>query len=390
MRLHLQDLQNILGNSESLTPLRQQPKGRIAVSLQRITEQACGLYGVFTCGWGCTCSQPHGARLLLEQRPKTNTDQISRPGLIQFRVVFSIEASNGQTKQHWRETIIEIIEKEEKAEHPSKEANDHMKEQLVGSAISSTSRFRHFPKFRSGVDKPKTSDMPPKPAKKIAFLFEKVREDSVAAIPHKILSLCEIVKNGPRETSATSLCCLYDNQGRQYIFNEATGGTHAIRSKPIGTKSLNHLLRRYPPPPILKSEFARRDRTHLAVLIASSVLQLHETPWLASSLSTKDIVFLTEADTKDTLRIRIDTKRPFLVKQFPSQQTSKDLPLQLANVAAQETSNAALANSEETLLRLGILLLELCFGEALEDQPFRKDYLNRTALRTDLQVSLPA
>jgi len=265
-----------------------------------------------------------------------------------------------------------------------------MKKQLVGSAISSTSRFRHFPKFRSGVDKPKTSDMPPKPAKKIAFLFEKVREDSVAAIPHKILSLCEIVKNGPRETSATSLCCLYDNQGRQYIFNEATGGTHAIRSKPIGTKSLNHLLRRYPPPPILKSEFARRDRTHLAVLIASSVLQLHETPWLASSLSTKDIVFLTEADTKDTLRIRIDTKRPFLVKQFPSQQTSKDLPLQLANVAAQETSNAALANSEETLLRLGILLLELCFGEALEDQPFRKDYLNRTALRTDLQVSLPA
>ncbi len=375
MRLHLQDLQNILGNSDSLTPLRKQPKGRIAVSLQRIRDQACGLYGVFTFGWRCTCSEPHGARLLLEQRPRTNTDQMSRPGLVQFRVVFSIEASNGQPKQHWRETIIETIEKEKKAEHPSKEANDNMKEQHVRSAISSTSRFRSLAKFRSGVDQPKTSHMPPKPPTKIAFQFEKVPEDSVAAIPHKIISLCSIVKDGPREASATSLCCLYDNQGRQYIFNEATGGAHAIESKPIGTISLDHLLRRYPPPPITKSEFSRRDRTRLAVVIASSVLQLHETPWLGSSLSTKDIVFLTEADTKDPLRIRIDTKRPFIVKQFPSQHTSKDLPLQLANVTAQKTSNSALANSEETLLRLGILLLELCFGEALEDQPFRKDYL---------------
>ncbi len=140
MRLHLQDLQNILGNSDSLTPLRQKPKGRIAVSLQRIREQACGLYGVFTCGWRCSCSEPHGARLLLEQRPKTNTDQMSRPGLVQFRVVFSIEASNEQAKQHWRETIIVTVEKEEKVEHPLKVANDGMNKQQIGSAMSSTSR----------------------------------------------------------------------------------------------------------------------------------------------------------------------------------------------------------------------------------------------------------
>lgn len=102
---------------------------------------------------------------------------------------------------------------------------------------------------------------------------------------------------------------------------------------------------------------SRRQRYLIALLIASSIAQLQYTPWLPQGLTRSNILFYSflsdDGGRKDQHR------KPFIRTGFSH--------------AASEGSTAAWS-----VQLLGIMLLELCFGQRLEDHPSRPKYTAAT------------
>lgn len=99
----------------------------------------------------------------------------------------------------------------------------------------------------------------------------------------------------------------------------------------------------------------RRQRYQIAFTLASSHLQLYPSPWLHSHWTKKDIMFNLDPHHPNSIQI--------------------DQPYMLHAVSVQKPpSTPSYASSDRSLLTLGILLLELCFGSALEDHETRRRY----------------
>jgi hypothetical protein len=105
----------------------------------------------------------------------------------------------------------------------------------------------------------------------------------------------------------------------------------------------------------------RRQRYALSLTLASSFLQFLDTPWLPVSWKKTDIVFF--ADPRNIQAFALD--RPHLTRNSlsaPAPQTTHST--QIGNAASLSRS----------LDQLGIVLLELCFGKTLEQQPCREKW----------------
>ena len=97
----------------------------------------------------------------------------------------------------------------------------------------------------------------------------------------------------------------------------------------------------------------RRQRYYIALLLASSVAQLQFTPWLRTDFTKEDVLFFPCKDNGCT----VPYHEPFIRQGFPLYPATSD---------AEGTSY--------NFYSLGILLLELCFGQRLEDHPLRTKY----------------
>ncbi|KAF2441452.1 hypothetical protein P171DRAFT_418037 [Karstenula rhodostoma CBS 690.94] len=96
-------------------------------------------------------------------------------------------------------------------------------------------------------------------------------------------------------------------------------------------------------------KLSRRQRYATALVLASSVAQLQSTPWLRAELNKQDVLFFPNADDGN-----INSNEPFIQQGFSSG----------GDIHADAV--------ERNFFSLGILLLELCFGRRLEDEPLRK------------------
>lgn len=105
----------------------------------------------------------------------------------------------------------------------------------------------------------------------------------------------------------------------------------------------------------------RRQRFALAWILSSSFLQLLESPWLSASWEKTDIVFYQDAQQPGRYALDQPHLNHRLVPQAESGPlTERDRRMQLSS----------------SLEMLGIVLLELCFGELLEEQPCRTRHSN--------------
>lgn len=140
---------------------------------------------------------------------------------------------------------------------------------------------------------------------------------------------------------------------RYYVYQEPAGT--GCSNLPRGI-TLDALLRKdsLPCP-------TRRQRVALAFILSSSFLQLLESPWLSPTWKKSDVAFfedpahpgdfkLDEAHLNDCLQ-----RKP---EPSPPTETSRRMQL---------------SSSLETL---GVVLLELCFGELLGEQACRLKYSN--------------
>lgn len=108
--------------------------------------------------------------------------------------------------------------------------------------------------------------------------------------------------------------------------------------------------------------FLEKDRARLAATLASSLLCLHDSPWLNSSWSSRDVLFATESgDVK-----RDSFLRPHAKVAFPPRPDQWEAP-----AAANLEVSFGILN--RPLYSLGMVLLELIMNETLESYKQRDD-----------------
>ncbi len=104
---------------------------------------------------------------------------------------------------------------------------------------------------------------------------------------------------------------------------------------------------------------SRQKRFKMAAILASSLLQLQTTPWLIEKFEKRNIFFYQQQEN-------IIVDYPYIKHSFSTEPAASTKPSHTID------SRFATRNS---LSNLGILLLELCFGQPIEKQEIRKQYL---------------
>ena len=131
---------------------------------------------------------------------------------------------------------------------------------------------------------------------------------------------------------------------------------------------------------------SKKERLVLAVNLASSLLQLHATPWLSERWTKSDIVFLPP-DKNSTENPVSHSSRLFNADEPYVSQTFMSCHLPTADEQAEDTP-APPVHGNLNLLALGIILLELYFGQSIESKRQPEDLSNGQANgSTDLNVA---
>lgn len=294
---------------------------RLAKILSSIRDNACGLYSAICASWNCACPDSHTGHLLLQHRPEARLD-LDAP--IQFKVSFLIKLRANVDEFHMQELEIQSLQQEK-----------------IGLArhdvVASATRVRFQVATQTG-------------------------QNGSAATQRLITSLCSTLK---ATRSDVNLGALRDQDGRYHIIKSCRCSSQSTSRSLICLNEALSSLRTTGRPPMFT--LSRMDRTFLAMLTASSVLQLYQTPWLPT-ISKQDIrLFLIQGP--EIGRSRLDVSRPMTFRTFQNSDNMTDTGL-----SQQSTADAPEANTREIMLRLAIILLELCFGETIEDRPFREQY----------------
>lgn len=201
--------------------------------------------------------------------------------------------------------------------------------------------------FKSSMRIPSLSPLPSRPKVSWANPTPPAADSTQQTTgPTVITDLCSTIYTCD---PASNIFGLLEGDESSYILQRGA------KTKPPGqayqTVSLESLLNR-------SSGFLldRRQRYRIAYTLASSHMQLYPSPWLHSHWSKKDIVF--NIDPQDAHSVPLD--QPYMLHAVSTQ--------------AAPSPSSSYASSDRSLPTLGILLIELCFGTALEDHAMRQQF----------------
>ncbi|KAJ6445033.1 C-14 sterol reductase [Purpureocillium lavendulum] len=162
------------------------------------------------------------------------------------------------------------------------------------------------------------------------------------------MKLCQRIKI-PKDGKTESYGVIIDHESqtrRSYAVYPVhqTLGYEQIRLRPRSLISFRQVLDQ-------KIHLPYRDRLQLAVTISSSVLQLHGSPWLRSTISSRDIFFIKVQDYPVW-------SHPLVIKQFRPVSPSDE------RLSGEAAVGSGFCNS--TLFSLGILLIEIILGKTFD------------------------
>ncbi|KAF2130672.1 hypothetical protein P153DRAFT_396059 [Dothidotthia symphoricarpi CBS 119687] len=288
--------------------------------VHKVRKKSDVLFNAIQAAWQCSCQQYHFANLRLEHHTLPD---------ISFEVIFTFITPSPQVDVLWSWRELQC-------------------EQMINCSFSQT---RNTPPTISEPCQPSSNHTPvqrqsPRPAKQ--------KTVTLITSTHTIPKLELDILVDPN----IELCQLLGNEEQSKCMgvirrDDAMYHLHPIskRKRPDDDRplTLNHILSRN-----FDGHLTRRQRYSVALLLASSVAQLQFTPWLQKSLTKDDVLFFPSLDDEDN----IPHQEPFLRQGFSPQHS---------------TTTSTKANDCD-FISLGILLLELCFGQRLEDHPLRKKY----------------
>lgn len=121
--------------------------------------------------------------------------------------------------------------------------------------------------------------------------------------------------------------------------------------------------------------FLENDRARLAARLASSLLCLHDSPWLKSSWSSRDLLFETASGDVSTASGDVSSEsllHPYTKVAFPHAANQSEHQ-STADMDAQNSLSTQFGILNQSLYSLGMVLLELIMNETLESAKQRDD-----------------
>ncbi|KAH7119992.1 hypothetical protein B0J11DRAFT_535004 [Dendryphion nanum] len=314
--LHTSDIMSALN---IMAPSNTHRSHALETAFKKAWKKSGLLFEAFQKAWQCSCQQHHFASLRLEHRTLPEAC---------FEVILTFFASPSQANTLWS-----------------------LKELQCGQ-MNDCSLIQKFIQ---------TSPVsPPSPCPSSTYGVEpsqkpRNQKSNSSATSGPSVSTYELL---PPTSSSVGLCQLLSNEEQSKCMAiidcaDETYHLHPIKKKVCCNDRNPLTLSR-----VLSNDFegypTRRQRYSIALLLASSIAQLQFTPWINTSL-TKDNVFFFPCIHES---INIPYHEPFIRQWFPLESPGS------ADAKAVDCNFSS----------LGILLLELCFGQRLEDHPFRKRF----------------
>ena len=322
----MQELERLINGSSRLTKarhLRYMPVN----AYKRIHDSAIHLYEALADGWVCECETQHHANLLLETRRALPTQAQNRSSqgtnqnvtvrfrfLFSFRTLSAIESSDSKDEnQVWRELEIEPM------------AHD--------------SSLNRYPEIRDLCDFIGNLEQTVRRSRDcLGYLFDRQTQRC-----YGLFTVVESVTESSR-TVSQPLAQILAPPGSQA--SERTGSRPRSLSKGASVR--------------------------LAVVLSSTLLQLHSTKWLQPSWSKDEIGLLEPGHM-------LKEKRLYLMHKFMSRGSRN------ASVDSTSSEGTALEKTisntsgipwgpNETLYNLGVILLELSLGQSIDASDIQKVY----------------
>ncbi|KAL1619921.1 hypothetical protein SLS56_009938 [Neofusicoccum ribis] len=307
------ELERFTEKSEKLEPYRKTSKPSIAQKLQKIQTYARVLHHTLVEAFSCSCRASHFTNLHLERRDLNPSSggrrQTCEPGTI-FTVSFTDRSSSWLVK----EAQICFSEDDE-------------------DLSASMNSLQVHPR-RSVSFSPTTPPPSPKPS------HSPLRANSETPHYKEVKDLCSVVQtfdNGEKNCIGFSM----ENGKLRGAYTVPLNGLRFSRK--AETVTLEDLLKDSG-----KTRLSKKERYTLAVTVASSVLQLHSSPWISDQWTKQDIMFYQTVSQHRS----IDVDHPHVAPKLITPSAG--------------TNPKGFSSKNATLLALGITLLELYFGTPCE------------------------
>lgn len=180
---------------------------------------------------------------------------------------------------------------------------------------------------------------------RVTFSRESSIAESTIPKPSPISELCITIQS---HTALSCLGYLHDKSKTQYQLYLQDLRSFEENSSTVTLKELLEGDRR---------KFPRQKRLLVAANLASSLVQLQRSSWLNSRWGKEDIIFNKRGQT-------VIFEKPYIATRFLSTPTDADTVCKKPGLIEESEPNLHIKTSLESL---GIVLLELCFGEPIEN-----------------------
>ncbi|MCJ1465207.1 hypothetical protein MMC07_003823 [Pseudocyphellaria aurata] len=324
----LQNMGVSMRQMETSSSLRTSKK--LAVSLYQIQKYARHLYKALSDGWSPGCHSSHEARLVLEDRVE-RAATASRP--LDFSVIFLFENI----------PVCDFLSHEIRVRIIAENLDEESKTLSIKKGLASR---------------------PP-------VTFSLVSEsDSPHPLTEEVKNVCVTICEAAREKKTLEF--YLPLQQRLHFCHPSNSDDAAVSTPCARTVSLRALLTKSASTSDRSKKLPLRPRLFLALILASTLIQLNTTPWLTSCWSKESIHFSCPSQTMDPSQI--DLKRPLLTREFHNPPSDMGMPQHQPE-------------PREMILELGIMLLELGLETTLEEHFSGTDYIISNEYHTRLSLA---
>ncbi|KAK1983526.1 hypothetical protein LZ30DRAFT_821649 [Colletotrichum cereale] len=338
-------LESMLEQNIKMEPQRRQrSQGRL---IQLIHDVSGSVYRALRSGLSCTCN--HDLHLGLVS-PSTKAEQDSDDETILQKFAFELAVTyNTDSSKHgkpalWKELCVRTV---------PPEANYNFISVPKHSGLTHASRPQQYSSVTTNLSYKTTATCIQQPAIASAISSTHSSLSITPAIANALrgIDLCAELSRNQKQVAVDCYGMVSDQTGtkaRQFGVYPQPGGENTDTWSVVSLRGVLENPRVFP-------HMSVPDKLRLASVISSSLLQLHQTPWLPDILTSRDIFFLKKGSDAE-----LKYSDVFIVRKLPESDPKAlaDDPVTISRCPA--------------LLSLGILLLELRLGGTIES--FRNQY----------------
>lgn len=355
IRSGVSNLENLTNRNINLeSDRRVQSQGRLFKTLR---DMASGLYRALRASFGCSCAHQVGLelqRLSPTVTPNDDDDYIMKMLCLKLAISYSFTAlSSGNNALNWQEIAITATNP------PLPPAVDASRAAVTLPTVPlkrkrvSFARFQSTTPTSSTMTATSTLTMPARSEFELRTLVPNLTACVANTVAFSsigvVLDLCEKLRQSQKQAAGATYGTLVDQYPptpRSYSVSPTSTTEDSGTWSVVSLRDILEHKTRFPP-------LSYRERLRLAVVISSSVLQLHGTPWFPTALTTRHIFFIGKKNPPDLTMYQ----HPVALRHLPEDQTTPP---------AADQTGPALAGRDPTLLSLGYVLIEVILGRTLD------------------------